>query len=436
MGKTFIKKTPEEKKEQIKEITEKLEKEIASFVDSDKFKNYLRTMSKFHNYSWGNTVLIAMQKPDASLICGYKAWQTNFNRHVRKGEKGIQILAPSPYKKTIEQEILDPDTRMPLRDSDGQIKTEKVQITVQAFHPVTVFDISATEGDPLPQIGVDELVGDVHGYKNMIEAIKSVSPVPVEYAAIDSGAKGYFSPTEQKIVINEGMSELQTLKTLLHETAHALLHDTDGAKIEGVEEEKKTRNQKETEAEAVAYSCVSYYSDAYGLDIDSSDYSFAYLAGWAGTVELMELKQSLETIRKTASYIIDGTEEKLKELALEQLAVELDEMAYDWDTYGYKDAVDDREVNVNVILKDLQRGDIESEKMFLSEIISKEENPEIVSKAQELLKKVDSLVAKKETKAEKAASTIKDKLSEGKLKSAAAPVKELIEKGAKEPVLA
>ena len=436
MGKTFVRRTPEEKREQIKEITDKLDAELKSFVDSDKFKNYLKTMSKFHNYSFNNTILIAMQKPDASLVAGFRAWETNFKRHVKKGEKGIKILAPAPYKKTIEQDKLDPDTKKPIYDADGNVKKEVVQITVPSYKVATVFDVSSTEGEELPQIGVYELSGKVEGYKDLIEAIKRVAPVPVETAVIDSGAKGYFSPSEQKIVINEGMSELQTLKTLLHECAHSILHDKDGAKIEGLEDaEKKTRNSKEVEAEGIAYTCVSYLSDAYGLKIDTSDYSFGYIAGWVSSLELVELKESMETIRKTASYMISGVEEKLKEMAIEQLAVDLDEMAYDWDTYGYKDAVDDREVNVNVILKDLQRGDIESERLFLTEIISEEENSEIVSKAKELLKKVDSLPSKKESSAEKAVSTIKDKISEGKLKSAARAVIEPAADKVREPVL-
>ena len=430
MGKTFVKRTADEKREQIKEITDKLDAELKSFVDSDKFKSYLKTMSKFHNYSFNNTILIAMQKPDASLVAGFRAWETNFNRHVKKGEKGIKILAPAPFKKNIEQEKVDPDTKMPIYDADGNVKKEVVQITVPSYKVATVFDVSSTEGEPLPQIGVDELTGNVEGYKDLIVAIKNIAPVPVEMAALDSGAKGYFSPSEQKIVINEGMSELQTLKTLIHETAHSLLHDKDGSKIEGLDDtEKKTRNSKEVEAESVAYTVCEYFG------IDTSDYSFGYIAGWVSTLELMELKESMETIRKTASHVISGIEDKLKELALEQLAVDLDEMAYDWDTYGYKDAVDDREVNVNVILKDLQRGDIESERLFLSEIISEEENPEILSKAQELLKKVDALSSKKESKVEKTVSTIKDKISEGKLKSAARAVIEPVADKVREPVL-
>ena len=249
MGKTFVKRTADEKREQIKEITDKLDAELKSFVDSDKFKSYLKTMSKFHNYSFNNTILIAMQKPDASLVAGFRAWETNFNRHVKKGEKGIKILAPAPFKKNIEQEKVDPDTKMPIYDADGNVKKEVVQITVPSYKVATVFDVSSTEGEPLPQIGVDELTGNVEGYKDLIDAIKKIAPVPVEMAVIDSGAKGYFSPSEQKIVINDGMSELQTLKTLIHETAHSLLHDKDGSKIEGLDDtEKKTRNSKEVEA--------------------------------------------------------------------------------------------------------------------------------------------------------------------------------------------
>jgi len=253
MAKTYAKRTPAEKRQQIVEITEKLDKEIHNFMNSDNFKSFLKTMSKFHNYSFANTMLIAMQKPDSTLVAGFRAWETNFNRHVKKGEKGIKILAPSSYKKTIEQDVIDPNTNKPVVGADGNILKEEVQVTIPNFHVVTVFDVSSTEGEPLPQIGVDELRGNVEGYKNMIDAIVSVSPVPITYESIESGAKGYFSPSEQKIVVQEDMSELQTVKTLLHEIAHSLLHDKDGAKIEDVDDgQKKTRNTKEIEA---LYSC-------------------------------------------------------------------------------------------------------------------------------------------------------------------------------------
>lgn len=309
MAKGYVKKTPAEKRQQIVEITEKLDKELHEFMNGDKFKSFLKTMSKFHNYSFANTMLIAMQKPDSTLVAGFKAWETNFHRHVMKGEKGIKILAPSPIKKTIEQEIIDPNTNKPLLDANGNTLKEEVKVTIPNFHVVTVFDVSSTEGEPLPQIGVDELRGKVDGYKNIIKAVESISPVPVTYEQIDSGAKGYFSPSEQRIVVQKDMSELQTLKTFLHEIAHALLHDKDGARIEEIEDaQKKTRNTKEIEAESIACVVAEYFG------LDTSDYSFGYIAGWASSLELKELKESMETIRKTASHMITGIEDKLKEI--------------------------------------------------------------------------------------------------------------------------
>lgn len=309
MAKGYVKKTPAEKRQQIVEITEKLDKELHEFMNGDKFKAFLKTMSKFHNYSFANTMLIAMQKPDSTLVAGFRAWETNFKRHVKKGEKGIKILAPSSYKKKVEQEVIDPKTNKPMLDSNGNVLKEEVQVVVPNFHVVTVFDVSSTEGEPLPQIGVDELKGKVNDYKNMINAIVAISPVPVTYEPIDSGAKGYFSPSEQKIVVQENMSELQTVKTLLHEIAHSLLHDKDGARIEEVDDgKKKTRNTKEIEAESIACTVSEYFG------LDTSDYSFGYIAGWASTLELKELKESMETIRKTASHMITGIEDKLKEI--------------------------------------------------------------------------------------------------------------------------
>ena len=334
MAKSFVRKSPEDKKKQIKEITDKLDAEISSFVNSDKFKNYLKTMSKFHDYSFSNTILIAMQKPDATFVSGFRSWETNFNRHVKKGEKGIKILAPSPVKKMMEREILDPDTKLPVMDDEGKVKTEKVQVTIPNFHVVTVFDISSTEGEELPTIGVDELTGRVNGYTDLIAAVSKVATVPVEYAAIDSGAKGYYSPSEKKIVVKEGMSELQTLKTLIHETAHNLLHDKDGAVIEGLEDaDKKSRNVKEIEAEAVAFTCVEYINDMLSriapedadsgktASIDTSEYSFPYISSWIGSTDLKELKASMDTIRKTASHIITGIEDFLKERSIEKSSI-------------------------------------------------------------------------------------------------------------------
>lgn len=417
MAKTFVKRTPEEKKQQIKEITEKLNAELRSFVDSDKFKKYLKTMGKFHNYSWGNTLLIAMQDPNASCVAGFRAWETNFKRHVKKGEKGIKILAPAPYQKTIEQEVIDPGTKQPVRDADGNIKVEKVQITVPNFHVVTVFDVAATEGEPLPEIGVKELVGNVDGYKDMIAAVTALAPVPVVYEAIEGGAKGYFSPTEQKIVINEGMSELQTLKTLIHETSHSLLHDKDGAKVEDVEDAKgKSRNTLETEAESVSYTVCDYFG------IDTSDYSFAYIAGWATTLELTELKQSMETIRKTSSHVITGIEEQLKVQELERLAVDLDQFGYDWDLYEYRDAVEDRAENVATILADLQAGEKKEYVEFLKGVLEETDEPEVKNTIKELLDRLDKLP--KLDKALEKKISIKERMAAGEIKKAAQVVKQ------------
>lgn len=309
--KTYKKRTPDERRAQIAEITEKLDQKVTELFNSETYRKYLKTMSKFHNYSFNNTILIAMQRPDASLVAGFNAWKNNFHRNVKKGEKGIKILAPAPIKKTVEQDMIDPVTFKPVLDADGNAKKEEVQITIPNFHVVTVFDYAQTEGDELPSIGVSELTGRVDGYSRMISALEQVSLVPVERSTIDSGAKGYFSPADQKIVLQEGMSEVQTVKTLIHETAHALLHDKDGSKVEGVEDsEKKNRNTKEVEAESVAYTVCEYFG------IDTSEYSFGYIAGWSAGKELKELKESMETIRKTASKIISGIEDLCRDKAL------------------------------------------------------------------------------------------------------------------------
>ena len=308
MKKAYTKRTPKEKRAQIAEITEKLDKKVSELFNSDTYRNYLKTMSKFHNYSFNNTLLISMQRPDASLVAGFNAWKTNFHRNVKKGEKGIKIFAPAPVKKTIEQDVIDPVTQKPVLDNDGNAKKEEMQVTIPLFQVVTVFDYAQTEGEELPSIGVSELSGKVNGYRSMIRALQNVSPVPVERNDVASRAKGYFSPAEQKIVLQKGMSEVQTVKTLIHETAHALLHDKDGSKVEGIMyQEKKNRNTKEVEAESVAYTVCEYFG------IDTSEYSFGYIAGWSAGKDLKELKESMETIRKTASKIITGVEDKLLE---------------------------------------------------------------------------------------------------------------------------
>lgn len=301
------------KNDSVKEITDKLEQGLKELFDSEKFKAYLNTMSKFHNYSFNNTLLIAMQKPDATLVAGFQSWQKNFERHVNKGEKGIKIMAPSPYKKKQEMEVIDPKTQRPVMGDDGKPKTEEVEITIPAFRPVTVFDVSQTTGKVIPSLGADELRFSVEGFEDFMKAMERVAPVPIEYMNISSGAKGYFSPSEQKIAIQKDMGESQTVKTAVHETAHSLLHDKDNVRVEGIEDgDKKTRSTKEVEAESVAYTVCQHFG------IDTSDYSFAYVAGWSSGKEMPELKESMDTIRKTASQLITGIEDALKEIRLER----------------------------------------------------------------------------------------------------------------------
>ena len=264
-------------------------------------------MSKFHNYSFNNTMLIAMQKPDATLVAGFKAWQKNFDRHVKKGEKGIRILAPAPYKIKEEQEKLDPVTGEVMLDKNGMPITEEVEIKIPAFRVVPVFDVLQTDGKELPDIGVNELSGSVEDYEDFMQALTEVSPVTITYEDIDGEAKGYFHTTDHRIAIQEGMSQSQTVKTAIHEVAHAKLHDREqNQDIDAVLD--KDRNTKEVEAESVAYTVCQHFG------IDTSDYSFGYIAGWSSDRDMKELKSSLDTIRKTASELITGIEDRLTEL--------------------------------------------------------------------------------------------------------------------------
>lgn len=294
-------------KQKVQEITEKLEQGIKELFESEKYKTYLNTMSKFHNYSFNNTMLIAMQKPDATLVAGYKAWQKNFDRHVKKGEKGIRILAPAPYKIKEEQEKLDPVTGEIMLDKNGMPVIEEVEIKIPAFRVVPVFDLSQTDGKELPDIGVNELSGNVEDYEDFMQALAEVSPVPITYENIDGDAKGYFHITNHRIAIQEGMSQSQTVKTAIHEVAHAKLHDRE--RNQDIDEVlNKDRYTKEVEAESVAYTVCQHFG------IDTSDYSFGYIAGWSSDRDMKELKSSLDTIRKTASELITGIEDRLAEL--------------------------------------------------------------------------------------------------------------------------
>lgn len=277
-------------------------------------------MSKFYNYSFNNTLLIAMQKPDATLVAGYTAWQRNFGRQVQKGEKGIKILAPAPYKAQLEMEKIDPNTNKPMLDADGKPVTETVEVMRPAFKVVSVFDVSQTEGKELPDIVVDELKGTVENYSAFFDALKQISPVPIAFEDIAGGAKGYYHLEDRRIAIQEGMSEVQTVKTAIHEIAHAKLHALNpDEKLPP--EEQKDRHTKEVEAESVAYTVCQRYG------IETSDYSFGYIAGWSSDKETKELKGSLETIRSTAAEMIEGIDEKLKMLLAEQSQEQAAEVA-------------------------------------------------------------------------------------------------------------
>ena len=293
--------------EKLKEITDRLEQGITELFDSERYKEYLKVMSKFHNYSFRNTVLIAMQKPDASLLAGFSAWKNNFERNVMRGEKGIKIIAPSPYKIKQEMQKIDPHTQKPIIGKDGKPVTEEKEITIPAYKVVSVFDVSQTEGKELPDIAVDELTGDVDRYKDFFAALEKTSPVPIAFENIGGGSHGYYHLEDKRIAINEGMSELQTLKTAIHEIAHAKLHDID-LNAPKDEQPRVDRRTREVEAESVAYTVCQHYG------LDTSDYSFGYVAGWSSGRELSELKSSLETIRSAAAEIINSIDENLAEL--------------------------------------------------------------------------------------------------------------------------
>ena len=292
-------------KQRVQELTDKLEQGLQDLFNSDSYCNYLRTMSKFHNYSFNNTLLIAMQKPDATLVAGYKAWQKNFERHVNKGEKAIRILAPAPYKIKEERDKIDPVTQELLLDKDGNPQKEEVEITIPAFRAVSVFDLSQTDGKPIPELTAKELLSDVEGYQDMIRAVEAISPVPIELEEIAGDSKGYYDREAKRIAVQENMSESQTLKTMIHEVAHSKLHSKE---VEQDEQMRKDRNTKEVEAESVAYTVCQHFG------IDTSDYSFGYIAGWSSGRDTKELRSSMDTIRKTASELITGIEEQLQEL--------------------------------------------------------------------------------------------------------------------------
>ena len=291
-------------KERVKEITDKLEQGLKEVFESDNYKNYLNTMAKFHNYSVNNTLLINQQRPDATLVAGYDSWVKNFDRHVRKGERGINIIAPAPFKTEREVPMINPETGTPFLKKDGTPYTEKKEVTIPYFKVTRVFDISQTEGKELPTIGVNELIKDVDGAKDFIDSLKKVSPVPIEFGETHGDSKGFYSPSDDKIVIKDGMSDAQTIKTMVHEISHAKLHNPERLK----ENERKSKGTIEMEAESIAYIVCQHFG------IDTSDYSFGYIAGWSEGKETDELKKSMNTIRETSSEMIYRVEGNIRQI--------------------------------------------------------------------------------------------------------------------------
>ena len=294
-------------RERLKDITDSIERGIQELFQSDKYAAYLRTMSRFHKYSVNNTMLIYMQKPDATLVAGFNKWRDQFERNVTKGEKGIKIIAPTPFKKKIEEQKLDPDTKLPMLDADGKVIMEEKEIKIPMFKPVTVFDVSQTQGKPLPQLASD-LHGNVQNYEVFVEALRRASPVPIDFKPIRDGSDGFFSLDNQSITIREGMSEVQTVSAVVHEIAHSKLHNNVGA------EQQKDRNTEEVEAESISFAVCAYYG------ISTGENSFGYIATWSKGKELKELRESLETINKTSSELITDIDRHYAQIMKEREA--------------------------------------------------------------------------------------------------------------------
>ena len=307
---------PGKNREQLKEITDRIEagiRDIFESGDMEKYRNYLRTMSRFHNYSLNNQALIHLQRPDATFVAGYNRWRDKFSRHVLRGEKGITIIAPTPYKKKIEQEKLDPDTKLPILDADGKIVTEEKEIEIPMFRPVKVFDYAQTDGKPLPErvaSPVANLTGSVENYEAFMEALRRSSPVPVEVKPLSADMDGYFSPKSQSITLREGMSEVQTVSAAVHEIAHAKLHNY--GLQQAAERKAKSRNTEEVEAESISFMVCAYFG------IETGANSFGYVATWSKNAELPEFRASLDTISKTANGIITDVEKHFAEICRER----------------------------------------------------------------------------------------------------------------------
>ena len=305
-------------KERLKEITDSIEAGIKELFESDKYKSYLQTMSRFHKYSLNNTMLISMQKPDATLVAGFNKWRDGFSRYVKKGEKGIKIIAPTPYKIKEEREKLDPQTKAPILDASGKVQTEEVEIQIPMFRVVSVFDVSQTEGEPLPTLA-SNLTGNVEQFEVFMEAVKRTAPVPIEIKPMSEDTDGYYHIEDKRIAIREGMSEVQTISAAIHEVAHSLLHNREMEKelqAQQCENKKpmkpKDRNTEEVEAESISFAVCSYYG------IQTAENSLGYIATWSKGKELAELRASLETINKTSSVLISGIDTHFAEIIKER----------------------------------------------------------------------------------------------------------------------
>ena len=304
-------------RERLQEITAGIEQGIKELFESEKYRRYLSVMSRFHRYSVNNTMLIYMQKPDATLVAGYNKWKNQFERHVKKGEHGITIIAPTPFKKKIEEQKLDPDTKAPMLDADGKVIMEEREVEIPMFRPVKVFDVSQTDGKPLPELA-SSLSGSVQNSEAFMEALRRSAPVPLSVEPMAANMDGYFSPDRQRIAIREGMSEVQTVSAAVHEIAHSKLHNYAKAQAEAARAgdkeppQKKDRNTEEVEAESISYAVCQYFG------IQTGENSFGYIASWSHGKELPELRASLETINKAAGELIADIDRHYKEICKER----------------------------------------------------------------------------------------------------------------------
>ena len=395
-------------RERLQEITAGIEQGIKELFESDKYRRYLSVMSRFHRYSVNNTMLIYMQRPDATLVAGYNKWKNQFSRHVKRGEHGITIIAPTPYKKKIEEQKLDPDTKAPMLDKDGKVIMEEREVEIPMFRPVKVFDVSQTDGKPLPELA-STLSGNVQNYEVFMEALRRSAPVPLSVEPMAANMDGFFSPDQQRIAIRAGMSEVQTVSAAVHEIAHSKLHNYAKAQEEAARAgdkeppKKKDRNTEEVEAESISYAVCQYYG------IQTGENSFGYIANWSQGKELPELRASLETINKAAGELIADIDRHYKVICkergidltaapepqrdpIEQLAADIDQFSFDYDTYEYRDQVDNREDALRELTAALRSGDASGVRDWLQEFADENEPGEAAAKAAELLERLEQLV--------------------------------------------